>query len=257
MAHGPADPADPYPPAIAHPAYPPAYPPPTGTFPATPPLLVYPPNPRYPLPAPRRRRWLVPVLAGGLALLVTAVVITAIMLDRGDPRWIRDTAAGISYVMPEGWQQGSAQGLFRPFTSYVAPASAMASRNPNRATATGEDATILAGSWQGLLEKAPTSAADLAEAAASLASGYGDFFFPQDGTGEWLFRRAITIDGRPAATAAIRIVFTSNTGRTAYVRVTIVLLASGGVAILLGVCKPDDPTTRKVIDDALDSIRVI
>ncbi len=144
-----------------------------------------------------------------------------------------DPDSGLTYVLPPGWQQRDEE-LIAPFT---------------RAIADSTGAMIGSGRWDHLLA-APPSKDELIAGAAWLASEYGEFFLPFEGSRVDVVMEETTVAGRPAALAGYRLVVHPEDGEPAYVRVLVVALTPDLVSFLLAVAPESQ---AGLVDTVLDS----
>ncbi|MGK5641284.1 hypothetical protein ACSNOK_23650, partial [Streptomyces sp. URMC 126] len=197
-------------------------------------------------PAPparhRRRR---AVVAGAVALAVVAGgAAGAWWLTRdgddsplaGRPR-VKDSAAGLSYAIPKGWEQDRKRKLIGAFTSAIGRKK----QDDHHAAVvlTGRSAAIprdRLGMW-----------------AERSARSNAEFFYPdRPVTPEE--SRPTTVDGHPAHTVALR-VDTEKDG-PARLRMTLLEVDANRAAFLLGIDQPAGGEVQREIDQVLESATV-
>lgn len=133
-------------------------------------------------------------------------------------RYATDPASGLTYPLPPGWHRRT-EDLVEPFTSAIS-------------NETG--ALVGSGKWDHLLAARPSSD-ELIAGAAWLASEYGEFFLPFEGSRVDVVMEETTLAGLPAARAGYRLVFHPEDGEPAYVRVLVVALRSDQISFLMAV----------------------
>ncbi|HEX6682776.1 MAG TPA: hypothetical protein VF062_08275 [Candidatus Limnocylindrales bacterium] len=124
--------------------------------------------------------------------------------------------------MPSGWRLRT-EDLVEPFT---------------RAISNESGALVGSGRWEHLLA-APPSSDELIAGAAWLASEYGEFFLPFEGSRVDVVMEETTLAGLPAARAGYRLVLHPEDGEPAYVRVLVVAVKPDHISFLMAVA-PDD-----------------
>ncbi|WP_159395185.1 hypothetical protein [Streptomyces albireticuli] len=216
----------------------------------TPPLAdprpqPYPPFPASPPPLPGRApRGRGALVAGTVAVLVLALCGGAAWwLTRSDgdplagrPR-VTDSAAGLSYAIPEGWKDSGREKLIGAFTSSV---------GPERAEREG-GSTVLAGRAGPVPEEALKPQAERAARSNAV-------FFSPDGRSTLEESRATKVSGRPAHTVVLRL--EDGEGGTGHLRMTLVQVDAGRSAFLLGIALPAGPDERHEVDAVLESASV-
>ncbi len=199
-----------------------------------PPLPSTPPLPAGPGRA--RRAW----IAGAVGVLLVALLAGAIWwLTRdadnsplaGRPR-VTDSAAGLSYAVPQGWKRSDGKDLIKAFTSSI--------------TTSGPDghggAAVLAGRG-GAVEEST-----LRRRTETAARSNAEFFYP-DATSTVEESRPTTVSGHPAYTVSLSA--RDDGGRAGRIRLTIVAQGAEQSAFLLGVSESLDPAMTREIDAVL------
>ena len=144
--------------------------------------------------------------------------MSAISPEDPSNRYATDPASGLTYPLPPGWHRRT-EDLVEPFTSAIS-------------NETG--ALVGSGKWDHLLAARPSSD-ELIAGAAWLASEYGEFFLPFEGSRVDVVMEETTLAGLPAARAGYRLVFHPEDGEPAYVRVLVVALRSDQISFLMAV----------------------
>ncbi|MEV4927512.1 hypothetical protein [Streptomyces roseoverticillatus] len=212
------------------------------------PHLTLPPAPPVPSPSgrgSRNRRTMVAGAAAALALLLVAGGAAGWWLTRdedtapfaGRPR-VTDTAAGLSYAIPEGWEHEGQKELIGAFTSSV-----------TRKRTGGEGGgTVLAGRAGAVPQPA------LQRQAERAARSNAEFFYP-DGSSEPEESRPTTVDGRPAHTVALKVSDgKQGTGTPGHLRLTLIAVDDSRSAFLLGVAQPGGPEESREVDKVMESV---
>lgn len=194
-------------------------------------------------PAVRRRSPRKPLLLALVLLVLAGAGLAAWRATARDggpldgrPR-VSDTAAGISYGIPEGWTAGDEEELIDAYTSTM-----------SRGTDEDGGSVVLAGRGGAVPREA------LEERAEAAARSNAAFFYP-DGGSRVVESRAVEVDGRPAHTVALRV--TDGEGGTGHVRLTLVRVDDGRSAFLLGVAQPAGPRETRDVDAALESAALL
>ncbi|GHI40684.1 hypothetical protein Sviol_50920 [Streptomyces violascens] len=202
-----------------------------------------PPTP--PLPYGQRRTrpaWTVAIGALVLVLLAGAAVWWLTRDDdssppAGRPR-VTDTAAGLSYAVPEGWKSNDGKSLIQAFTSSI--------------TTKGPDghggAVVLAG------RGGPVDESTLRQRTETAARSNAEFFYP-DGKSTVEDSRATKVSGRSAYTVVLST--RDDSGRAGRLRLTIVAKSSDQSAFLLGVTESPEPPANREVDAVLASAAVV
>ncbi|MEV6550547.1 hypothetical protein AB0M57_17805 [Streptomyces sp. NPDC051597] len=190
----------------------------------TPPFVSPPPLPPTPplRPGPSRARR-AGIIGAVCALVLALAAGAAWWLTRdhdssplaGRPR-VTDTAAGLSYAVPEGWKSNEGKDLIQAFTSSI---------TTKGADGTG-GAAVLAG------RGAPLDESALRARTETAARSNAEFFYP-DGRSSVEESRATEVSGRPAYTVVLRT--QDENGRAGRLRLTIVARGEDRSAFLLGV----------------------
>ncbi|GAA0589512.1 hypothetical protein [Streptomyces crystallinus] len=191
----------------------------TPSFVSPPPL---PPTPPFqPGRPPARRAWLAGAVGALVLVLLAGAAVWWLARDEDDsplagrPR-VTDSAAGLSYGVPEGWKRNDGKDLIQAFTSSI--------------TTKGPDghggAAVLAG------RGAPVDESSLKQRTETAARSNAEFFYP-DGTSSREESRATTVSGRPAHTVVLNV--HDDSGRAGRIRLTIVERGDDRSAFLLGV----------------------
>ncbi|WP_144440812.1 hypothetical protein [Streptomyces roseifaciens] len=224
----------------------------------TTPHLAFPPAPPAPAPAgrPGHRRKLVAGAVAALVLLLVAGIAAGWWLTReedsspfaGRPR-VTDSAAGLSYAIPEGWKHEEGKKLIGAFTSSVTKEHA---GSGSGASSEG-GSTVLAG------RAAAMPQAALQQQAERAARSNAVFFFP-DGSSEVEESRPTTVGGRPAHTVALKVSegrrgtgSTDGSGGTGHLRLTLIAVDDSRSAFLLGIAQPGGPVEAREVDQVMES----
>lgn len=190
---------------------------------------------RYVTPAPppprRTPRWLQRLLVAVLALTSASAVIGAIVVtilgraDSAPPTVLRDPLAGVSYALPPGWNAG----VVAPVTGFTSVA------------ARGDLATIMARPGERV------DPPNLRSAVVDLSDLYSQLLLHGD-TVSVVDDQAVTVNGRPGHTRAVRAEYRDVVNEPAFMRVTVLTRPEGGTTVLLGLAHPDDPRARADIE---------
>ncbi|MEW9533055.1 hypothetical protein [Microbispora sp. NPDC049125] len=201
-----------------------------------------PPSARWygtPAPPPRSMPpWLSRLLVAVLALISAGTVITAVVvtvLNRAEsapPTVVQDPIAGVSYALPPAWSEG----VVAPVTGFTSVA------------ARGDLATVMA---------RPGDRVDppnLRSAVIDLADLYTRLLLHGDKV-EVVDDHAVTVNGRPGHTRAVRAEYRDVVNEPAFMRVTLLTRPDGESTVLLGLAHPDDPRSRADIEAVLTGAR--
>ncbi|WP_226599409.1 hypothetical protein [Streptomyces violascens] len=149
-----------------------------------------------------------------------------------------DTAAGLSYAVPEGWKSNDGKSLIQAFTSSI--------------TTKGPDghggAVVLAG------RGGPVDESTLRQRTETAARSNAEFFYP-DGKSTVEDSRATKVSGRSAYTVVLST--RDDSGRAGRLRLTIVAKSSDQSAFLLGVTESPEPPANREVDAVLASAAVV
>ncbi|MFF9768334.1 hypothetical protein ACF1GT_17260 [Streptomyces sp. NPDC014636] len=207
----------------------------------TPPSVCPPPlPPTPPLPSGQRRTrraWITAAVGALVLALLAGAVRWWLTRDDGSsplagrPR-VTDTAAGLSYAVPEGWKRNDSKGLIQAFTSSI--------------TTEGPEgrggAAVLAGRGR------PVDESTLRQWTETAARSNAEFFYP-DGTSRVEESRATKVSGRSAYTVVLSV--RDDSGRAGRIRLTLVARSSEQSAFLLGVTESPAPTDSREVDEVL------
>ncbi|MBP2705236.1 hypothetical protein JOL79_15575 [Microbispora sp. RL4-1S] len=181
-----------------------------------------------PAPPPRRRPSLLRrLLVALLALVASASVIGAIVVTvlRGaedpPPTVVSDRLAGVTYPLPPGW----AEGVVAPVTGFTSVA------------AHGDLATVMARPGEGV------DPPNLRSAVIDLSELYARLLLQGDDV-EVVDDRAVTVNGRPGHTRAVRATYSDVVNEPAFMRVTLLTRPDGRSTVMLGLAHPDDQRAR-------------
>lgn len=153
----------------------------------------------------------------------------------GRPR-VADSAAGVSYAIPEGWKQRKGK-LISAFTSTI---------SQERASDNESGSAVIAGRGEGVAED------KLGAYTERWARSNTEFFFPY-GTVSKEESRALTVDGRPAHTVVLNVT-DSDTG-PGRLRMTIISVDDSRVAFLIGITtRPEQTTGQKTGQETVDAV---
>lgn len=212
----------------------------------TPPSICPPPLPPTP-PLPHgqrrtRRAWTVVTVGALVLVLLAGGAVWWLTRDddssplAGRPR-VTDTAAGLSYAVPEGWKRNDGKSLIQAFTSSI--------------TTKGPDghggSAVLAG------RGGPVDESALRQRTETAARSNAEFFYP-DGKSTVEESRATTVSGRSAYTVVLST--RDDSGRAGRMRLTIVAQTGDRSAFLLGVTESPEPADSREADAVLASAAV-
>ncbi|MFC4589278.1 hypothetical protein [Sphaerisporangium corydalis] len=180
----------------------------------------------------RRALVLVVGLAAGVAVVAGAVALVMSRLNApGPPVDVVDTAAGVSYPVPEGWRRGTVP----PVTGFTSVAGADGA------------ALVMSRPGESVDVSGPRAAAiDLADLYSRLLL-HGD-------TVDVVDDRTVSAGGFTGHSRALRASYTDVVNQPSYLRVTL-LTKDGRTVVLLGMAQPDDPRRRAEIDAVLKGVR--
>ncbi|GGO82622.1 hypothetical protein [Nonomuraea cavernae] len=213
----------------------------TQRLPYTPDML--PDVPQYET-KPSRSGWWWAIVVGGIAVLVAALAVAAILWTRaqadartpagpvgaptGPPR-VTDTRAQVSYLLPAGWAKTGDPA----FTSGIAHGGT----------------TVVAFRQEG----PALSPEQLQARARTVAMETARRLLPAIDSGEETRTRPLELGGLPAATASFRVVFAGAGQDPAYVRL-VAVQADGAISYVYGNAEPDGQAARQALDAILDSV---
>ncbi|CAM5272454.1 hypothetical protein SXANM310S_02967 [Streptomyces xanthochromogenes] len=195
-----------------------------------------------------RRAWVVAVVAVlAVALLAGAAHWWFGRSDSnsplaGRPR-VTDSAAGLSYGVPEGWKVNDGKDLIQAFTSSIATSAPDAAKG--REGKGG--AVVLAG------RGGPVAESALRQRTESAARSNAEFFYP-DNKSTLEESGATKVSGRAAYTVVLSV--RGETGTAGRIRFTLVTLSSDRSAFLLGVTESPEPSDSREVDAVLASAAV-
>ncbi len=188
-------------------------------------------------PGRRMPRWLSRLLVAVLALVsagtvIGAVVVTVLSRAEGEPpRVIDDALAGISYALPAGWSEG----VVAPVTGFTSVA------------AHGDLGTVMARPGD------PVDPPHLRSAVIDLTDLYTRLLLHGDDV-EVVDDHAVTVNGRPGHTRAIRAEYRDVVNEPAFLRVTLLTRPDGKSTVMLALAHPDAPGTRSDIDALISGV---
>ncbi|MFI6055074.1 hypothetical protein ACIBCO_33925 [Streptomyces violascens] len=212
----------------------------------TPPSVCPPPlPPTPPLPYAQRRTrpaWTVGAIGALVLVFLAGAAVWWLTGDddssplAGRPR-VTDTAASLSYAVPEGWESNDGKDLIQAFTSSI--------------TTKGPDghggAAVLAG------RGGPVDESTLRQRTETAARSNAEFFYP-DGKSTVEESRATTVSGRPAYTVLLST--RDENGTAGRLRLTIVTRSGDQSAFLLGVTESPESSASREVDAVLASAAV-
>ncbi|MCT9929116.1 hypothetical protein N5079_02655 [Planotetraspora sp. A-T 1434] len=209
---------------------------------ATEPEQDLPPSARWygaPAAPPRQMpRWLQRLLVGAAALAAAGVVIGAVVLtilnraEHVPQTVVTDPLAGVSYSLPKGWTEG----VVAPVTGFTSVA------------ADGDLATVMARPGDGV------DPPNLRSAVLDLSELYTRLLLHGDKV-DVVDDRAVTVNGRPGHTRAIRAEYRDVVNQPAFMRVTLLTRPDGKSTVMLGLAHPDEPRTRADIEAVMSGAR--
>lgn len=151
--------------------------------------------------------------------------------------FIRDDHAQFFYTIPDGWHRVAAE------DGGSGPTSLIASTEPDDPDEERK-ASVLAG----VMREIP-SGDDLEKGALMLAKGWAQL---SDARSNAVFSqessRSFTLDGHPAATAALRADFPESDTGSLYLRMTVVEVVEGYYSYLAGTAHPEAADLRAAVD---------
>ncbi|MGX1131173.1 hypothetical protein RKD49_003363 [Streptomyces glaucescens] len=154
----------------------------------------------------------------------------------GRPR-VEDTAAGLSYALPEGWKRSDGD-LIDSFTSSI-----------THEHTDGEGGSVVLAGRGGAVPDA-----GLKTYTERWARSNAEFFYP-DGSSTVTRSEPITTDGRPAHTVALRVA--DQEGSTGHLRLTVITVDDTRTAFLLTVVQPATAPENETADAVLESAAVL
>ncbi|MDP9846136.1 hypothetical protein [Streptosporangium lutulentum] len=195
-----------------------------------------PPSARWygmPVPPPPRRtgdglrRLLFASLAlavcGGILSGLVVLVLRVLPSSSSPPGQMSDTAAGVSYPLPDGWLAGS-----------VPPVTAFTSVVGN-----GGSATVMV--------RPGEQVADVRKATVELSEVYARLLLHGDEV-EVLEDQPITVGGRTGHSRSLRAVYRDVVNRPSYLNVVFLTGSGGRPVVVVAVAQPDSLTLRAEID---------
>jgi hypothetical protein len=171
-------------------------------------------------------------LAAATALVAGAVAFIASLLQGpGATVSVVDSAAGVTYPLPQGWRRGT----IPPVTGFTSVATVDGS------------ALVMTRPGESVAVSGPRAATlDLAGLYARLLL-HGD-------TVDVVDDRSLSVAGYTGHSRALRASYTDVVNQPSYLRVT--LLTKGArTVVILGLAQPDDPRRRAEIDAVVRSVR--
>ncbi|CAL9550189.1 hypothetical protein SUDANB105_04403 [Streptomyces sp. enrichment culture] len=154
----------------------------------------------------------------------------------GRPR-VKDTAAGLSYALPEGWKRSDGD-LIDSFTSSIT----------HEHTGGEGGSVVLAGRGGAVPDDG------LKMYTERWARSNAEFFYP-DGGSTVTRSEPTTTDGRPAHTVALRVA--DEEGSTGHLRLTVIAVDDTRTAFLLTVVQPATAPEDETADAVLESAAVL
>ncbi|MFE3180972.1 hypothetical protein ACFXKR_08730 [Streptomyces violascens] len=213
----------------------------------TPPSVCPPPlPPTPPLPYGQRRTrpaWTVAAIGALVLVLLAGAAVWWLTRDddssplAGRPR-VTDTAAGLSYAVPEGWKSNDGKSLIQAFTSSITM----------KVPDSHGGAVVLAG------RGGPVGESTLRQRTETAARSNAEFFYP-DGKSTVEESRATKVSGRSAYTVVLST--RDDSGRAGRLRLTIVAKSSDQSGFLLGVTESPEPPANREVDAVLASAAVL
>ncbi|MEV6397192.1 hypothetical protein AB0M39_20855 [Streptomyces sp. NPDC051907] len=219
----------------------------------------FPPYPQHPAPLPpaRRRGGRAAAAAGAGALVLALIAGGAWWLTRdegalaGQPR-VTDEAAGLSYAIPDGWEQHEKGDLVSAFTSSISQTSdSETSDAPSDGGAKDRDedeqgGVVLAG------RAGPLRESELKQQTERAAKSNAVFFYP-DGSSSVEESRATKVSDRPAHAVTMKV--DDGDGNTSRLRMTVVRVSDSRSAFLIGIA-PDGTAEQDEVVAVLESAAV-
>lgn len=175
-----------------------------------------------------------------VAAVAASVVLTSAAAGRPTGPEVRDAAAGVTYSLPEGWQQATGGLVY-------------GSSGGTLQTTKRDGSVLLVGVLDGKLFAAGESSTQAA--ARRLAVDFGEFFVPISGVRDKRLDEATTVDGRRAWVAGYTIVPKDTGTRSATdVRATVIEDGDRRVfAVLLS--SPSDPQLLAKAQASITTLR--
>jgi hypothetical protein len=202
-----------------------------------------PPSARWygmPVPPPprrtgnRMRRVLLASLAlavcGGIVAGAVVLVLRVLPSPSSPAGSVIDTAAGVSYPLPDGWLAGT-----------VPPVTAFTSAAGNGGTAT-------------VMVRPGEPVADVRKATVELSELYARLLLHGDEV-EVLDDQPITVGGRTGHSRSLRAVYRDVVNRPAYLNVVFLTGSGGRPVVVVAVAQPDDLRLRAALDLVVLGIR--
>lgn len=183
-------------------------------------------------------RWLSRLLVALLALLSAGTVLGAVVLtvlnqaEAEPPRVVNDPLAGVYYELPPGWREG----VVAPVTGFTSVA------------AHGDLVTFMA------RPEERVDPPNLRSVVIELSDLYARLLLHGDET-EVVDDRAVTINGRPGHTRAVRAAYRDVVNEPAFMRVTLLTRSDGRSTVLLALAHPDSPRSRAEVESLISGVR--
>jgi hypothetical protein len=169
-------------------------------------------------------------VCGGIVAGAVVLVLRVLPSPSSPAGRVIDTAAGVSYPLPDGWLAGT-----------VPPVTAFTSAAGNGGTAT-------------VMVRPGEPVADVRKATVELSELYARLLLHGDEV-EVLDDQPITVGGRTGHSRSLRAVYRDVVNRPAYLNVVFLTGSGGRPVVVVAVAQPDDLRLRAALDLVVIGIR--
>lgn len=157
--------------------------------------------------------------------------------DQADGFTIEDTESGISYTLPEGWEEFSGEDLIEAFTS-----------SASVATEAG-GASVFAFSGEAMTDE------EMSMSTSTIAGENSEYFFPYAEDRQILISEPTEVAGQEAYRFTWQV---SNTDDEAmYGHIVHILTDDNRSVFLMGIVQPDDEALRTEIDAVISGVTLL